>query len=293
VDSESIFDVQIKRMHAYKRQLLNVLHILDLYYRLRDTPELDVAPRTFIFGAKAFPNYHLAKKAVKLINAIATVVNNDPRIKGKLKVVFLENYRVSLAEQIIPAADLSEQISTAGKEASGTGNMKFMLNGALTIGTMDGANIEIWEAVGDDNIFIFGLTAEQVMEQYRSGGYRAWDLYHREPRLKRILDSLVNGFLPAKRDDFNMIYDHLLNQNDEFFVLKDFASYVEAQEAAERAYRDRERWLRMAVHNIARAGKFSSDGTIRRYADEIWGIGPLPVATREAASQGTPLQRYA
>lgn len=284
VDLDSIFDVQVKRLHAYKRQLLNVLHIMDLYNRLREQPELDIAPRTFIFGAKAFPNYQLAKKVIKLINTVAHVVNRDHRIGGKIKIAFLENYRVSLAEQIIPAADLSEQISTAGKEASGTGNMKFMLNGAATIGTLDGANIEIMEAVGKDNIFIFGLTAEEVLHYYHCGGYCSGDLYHQDFRLKKILDQLVSGFLPAARDEFMEIYDHLLLHNDEYFVLSDFASYVEAQKAVAKAYQDRRRWLSLCSHNIAHAGKFSSDRTINRYAEEIWGLKPVIIPGQDVLS---------
>ncbi|MGB4618302.1 MAG: glycogen/starch/alpha-glucan phosphorylase, partial [Dethiobacteria bacterium] len=284
VEVDSIFDVQVKRLHAYKRQLLNVLRIMELYNRLLANPDLEITPRTFIFGAKAFPNYHLAKKIVKLINTVAQVVNNDKRIGGKMKVVFLENYRVSLAEQIIPAADLSEQISTASKEASGTGNMKFMLNGALTIGTLDGANVEIKEAVGEENIFIFGLTAEEVLRYEEEGGYCARECYEQDPRLKVVVDQLVNGFLPVDREEFRMIYDHLLLHNDPYFVLKDFAPYLRAQEEAERAYNDRRRWLAMAARNIAQAGRFSSDRTVARYAQEIWGIKPVP-AEPEAERQ--------
>ncbi len=275
VDVNSIFDVQVKRLHAYKRQLLNVLHIMELYNRLNDQPDLSIIPRTFIFGAKAFPNYHLAKKIIKLINTVAQAVNHDRRIRDLIKVVFVENYRVSLAEQIIPAADLSEQISTAGKEASGTGNMKFMLNGAATIGTLDGANIEIAEAVGKDNIFIFGLTANEVLNYKLQGGYCSWDLYYGDPRLKRILDQLVNGFFPAPRDEFAAIYDHLLCLNDEYFVLCDFASYVDVQAAVSRAYQDKRRWSSLCIQNMARAGRFSSDRTIQQYAMEIWGIKPV------------------
>lgn len=272
VDIDSIFDVQVKRLHPYKRQLLNVLRIMDLYNRLREDPNLDITPRTFIFGAKAFPSFHLAKMIIKLINTVAGLVNGDRRVNEKIKVIFLDNYGVSLAERIIPAADLSEQISTAGKEASGTGNMKFMLNGAPTIGTRDGANIEIAEAVGPGNIFIFGLTAPEIARLRLGGGYCARDRYRREPRLKKVVDQLVNGFLPAPRDEFRIIYDHLLAHNDEFFVLADFAAYIAAQEKAERAYRDRPRWLEICARNIARAGQFSSDRTVSRYASEIWSL---------------------
>ncbi len=282
VDPDSIFDVQVKRLHPYKRQLLNVLQIMDLYNRLRQEPGLQPVPRTFIFGAKAFPSFHLAKQIIRLINAVADRVNGDPAIGGRLKVVFLENYRVSLAERIIPAADVSEQISTAGKEASGTGNMKFMLNGALTIGTMDGANIEIAAAVGPENIFTFGLTAEEVLRFYRQGGYRAAEVCCHDPRLELILKQMVDGFLPAHPDEFKMIHEHLLCHNDEFFVLKDFAPYVETQRAVERAYADRRRWLAMCTRNIASAGRFSSDLTVARYASEIWGIDPLPAGPEAA-----------
>jgi starch phosphorylase len=274
VELDSIFDVQVKRLHPYKRQLLNVLHIMDLYNRLRENPGLEITPRTFIFGAKAFPSFYLAKNIVKLINTVAGTVNHDKRVRDLIKVVFMENYGVSLAARIIPAADLSEQISTAGKEASGTGNMKFMLNGAVTVGTLDGANIEIMEAVGPENIFIFGLTAGEIFNYYLSGGYCSWDLYHRDPRLKKIMDGLVDGSLPVPGDEFRPIHDHLLAHNDEFFVLRDFDAYVKAQQAAELAYRDRRRWLAMCGRNIAQAGQFSSDLTVARYAAEIWGIRP-------------------
>ncbi len=286
VDVNSLFDVQVKRLHAYKRQLLNVLHIMDLYNRLKEQPNPSIMPRTFIFGAKAFPNYHLAKKIIKLINTVAQVVNHDRRTRDLIKVIFMENYRVSLAEQIIPAADLSEQISTAGKEASGTGNMKFMLNGAATIGTLDGANVEIAEAVGKDNIFIFGLTADEVLHYKLHGGYCSWDLYHGDPRLKTILDQLVNGFFPVPRDEFVEIYDHLLCHNDEYFVLRDFASYVEAQAAVSRAYQDKRRWSSLCIQNIARSGRFSSDRTIQQYAREIWGIKP----TQEIAPRASEVE---
>ncbi|NMA91511.1 MAG: glycogen/starch/alpha-glucan phosphorylase [Firmicutes bacterium] len=272
LDVDSIFDIQIKRLHGYKRQLLNVLHIMYLYNRLWENPSLNLTPRTFIFGAKAFPNYHLAKSIIKLINTVAEKINGDKRVRDRLKVVFMENYRVSQAMRIIPAADLSEQISTAGKEASGTGNMKFMLNGALTIGTLDGANVEIAEAVGRDNIFIFGLEAGEVFELYRRGDYRAWDLYNQDSRIRAVVDQLVNGFLPVAHDEFRIIHDHLLALNDEFLVLKDFDAYAATQEKAERIYNQRRQWLEMSALNIARAGRFSSDLTIGRYAREIWDI---------------------
>jgi starch phosphorylase len=277
VDVNSIFDVQVKRMHAYKRQLLNIFHIMDLYNRLRENPELDIVPRTFIFGAKAAPGYHWAKSVIKLINALAGLINNDPKIGDKIKVVFMENYRVSLAERIIPAADVSEQISTASKEASGTGNMKFMMNGALTLGTLDGANIEIKDAVGAENLFIFGLTADEVLNYYRHGGYRAWDLYNSDPRIKRVVDQLINGFFSSSVSESNTIYDSLLAQNDEYFVLKDFAPYVDAHGRVDQEYRNRRKWMEMSIVNIGRSGVFSSDRTIAEYAEQIWKVKPLKV----------------
>ncbi|MFP7734310.1 glycogen/starch/alpha-glucan phosphorylase [Priestia aryabhattai] len=272
IDSNSIFDVQVKRLHAYKRQLLNVLHIMYLYNRLKEDPNFQIVPRTFIFGAKASPGYYYAKKVIKLINSVADVVNYDPQTSPFLKVVFLENYRVSLAEYIFPAADVSEQISTASKEASGTGNMKFMMNGALTLGTMDGANIEISEAVGKDNVFIFGLKAEEVLSYQQNGGYRAYDYYHHDKRIRQVLEQLTNGFLPDTYDLFEPIYDSLLMQNDEYYVLRDFDSYVTAQQKVNEAYRDENRWLQMSATNIAHSGFFSSDRTIEEYASDIWGI---------------------
>jgi glycogen phosphorylase len=277
VDVNSIFDVQVKRLHAYKRQTLNILHIMDLYNRLRDNPDLDIMPRTFIFGAKAAPGYHLAKSVIKLINTAASVINSDKQIQDKIKIVFLENYRVSLAEKIIPAADISEQISTASKEASGTGNMKFMMNGAVTLGTLDGANIEIREEVGEDNIFIFGLKAEEVLDYNRHGGYRAKDLYNSNPRIRRILDQLVDGFFQQDHSAFNDIYYSLLTSNDEFFVLKDFTAYAEAQQHVEQAYRDQTGWADRAVVNIARSGVFSSDRTVSEYASDIWNVHPVSI----------------
>lgn len=277
VDVNSIFDVQVKRLHAYKRQILNVLHIMDLYQRLKEDPGLDIVPRTFIFGAKAAPSYYQAKTTIKLINTLASMVNKDKRVNDKLKVVFLENYRVSLAEMIFPASDVSEQISTAGKEASGTGNMKFMINGAVTVGTMDGANIEIRDAVGDENIIIFGLTASEVINYYQNGGYNSLELYYNEPRIKTVLDQLVNGFFPVSTEEFRNIYNALLYNNDEFFVLKDFLSYARAQEKVDQAYRDRGKWLEMSIRNIAHAGRFSSDRTISEYAAGIWKIKPVSI----------------
>lgn len=273
IDTDSIFDIQVKRLHAYKRQLLNVLHILHLYNRCLEDPHFDFHPRTFIFGAKASPGYFYAKKIIKLIHSVADLVNDHPAIKGRLKVVFMENYRVSLAEEIIPAADLSQQISTASKEASGTGNMKFMMNGALTLGTLDGANIEILEQVGEENIFIFGLTAEEVMNYQKLGGYYAMEYYHHDPRIKKVLNQLVDDMLPGADDHFETIYDSLLGENDQFFVLRDFDSYAAIQEEAGKAYTNREGWSRMCLHNIANSGYFSSDRTIEEYARNIWKIG--------------------
>jgi starch phosphorylase len=275
VDESSIFDVQVKRLHAYKRQLLNVLHIMYLYNRLKEDASFSIYPRTFIFGAKASPGYYYAKRIIKLIHSVSEKVNKDKQTNEQLKVIFLENYRVSLAEEIFPAADVSEQISTASKEASGTGNMKFMMNGAITLGTLDGANVEILEAVGAENMFLFGLTADEVLSYYENGGYRSHEYYHHDKRIKQVVDQLINGFFPDAHDHFEPIYDSLLAQNDEYFVLRDFASYVEAQEKVEQVYRQRERWLKMSAINIAHSGYFASDRTVQEYADEIWGIYPV------------------
>ncbi|SIS60489.1 glycogen/starch/alpha-glucan phosphorylase [Salimicrobium flavidum] len=275
LDPQSIFDVHIKRLHGYKRQLLNALHIMHLYNRIKMDPSLDMTPRTFIFGAKAAQSYHYAKKIIKLINTIADVVNNDPVVSGKLKVVFLENYSVSLAERIIPAADVSEQISTASKEASGTGNMKLMMNGAVTLGTMDGANVEIHELVGSDNIYTFGLSSEEVLEYYRSGGYSAKQIYETDDIVRQTVDQLIHYSPFSKGDtEFQEIYDSLVHHNDEFFVLKDFRAYVAAQQQIDFDYRDKQVWNRKCLINIAHAGKFSSDRTIQEYASDIWRIGP-------------------
>ena len=278
IDEESIFDVQIKRIHAYKRQLLNTLHIMDLYLRLKENPGLDIVPRTFIFAGKAAPSYHFAKKVIKLIHRLADVINHDPAIRDKIKVVFLENYSVTLAEKIIPAADVSEQISTASKEASGTGNMKFMMNGALTIGTLDGANVEMAEMVGQENMFIFGLTADEVIHYYTHGGYSAQDLYHGDPRIRQVIDELLMlGDLSKENSEFHDLYYSIMTSNDEFFVLKDFEPYVEAQELVDLTYRNPQEWQRKAIINIAHSGKFSSDRTIAEYATEIWKLRPYAV----------------
>ncbi len=280
IDPMSIYDIQVKRLHEYKRQLLNVFHIINLYFMLKDNPETEVVPRTFIFGAKAAAGYKIAKYIIKLINSVADVVNNDPVINGKIKVVFMANYCVSLAEKLIPAADVSEQISTAGKEASGTGNMKFMLNGALTIGTMDGANVEIHEEVGDENIFIFGLSSDETESMAVNHSYNPWNVYNSDERVKRVVDSLVDGtFSPENHDIFRGIYNSLLasNRSDEYYVLKDFASYVETQKRIEETYKNQDLWAKMAVVNTAKSGKFSSDRTIREYANDIWNLKPMHI----------------
>jgi starch phosphorylase len=275
VDPDSIFDVQIKRIHAYKRQLLNAIHILHIYNDLCEHPDLDIVPRTYIMAGKAAPSYYYAKSVIKLITLIAEMINKNPRVRDKLHVEFLENYGVSIAELVFPASDVSEQISTASKEASGTGNMKFMMNGAITIGTMDGANIEIYEHVGDDNFISFGLSVAQVLEYYANGGYNSWDIYASDERLKLIIDELSNGFFSlAPHDECINIRRSLLDYNDEFFVLKDFDGYLTAHEKIDRLYRDKKKWLSMSAMNIAHSGSFSSDNTIRQYAEEIWKIAP-------------------
>lgn len=271
IDTNSIFDVQIKRIHAYKRQILNCLRIMDLYNKLIDNPNLDIIPRTFIFAGKAAPGYYLAKNTIELICRVAETINNDPRVNQKIKVVMLDNYQVSLAEKIIPATDLSEQISTTTKEASGTSNMKFMMNGAITIATLDGANIEIKDEVGEDNIIIFGLNAEEVLNYHKNGGYSSWDVCNKDPRLQRVTNDLINGKYFRDKDRFRSIYENLLTYNDEFFVLKDFDSYLRAQEKVNELYIDKERWQRMCGVNIAHSGIFSSDRTIKEYATGIWG----------------------
>ena len=275
VDPKSIFDVQVKRLHEYKRQLLNILHVMYLYNELKADPQKEFFPRTFIFGAKAAAGYRNAKLTIKLINSVADVINNDPAIGGKIKVVFIENYNVSNAEIIFAAADVSEQISTASKEASGTGNMKFMLNGALTLGTMDGANVEIVEEVGEENAFIFGLSSDEVIGYEQNGGYDPMDIYNSDEDIRRVLNQLVDGTYAADTELFRPLYNSLLNtlstsKADTYFILKDFRSYAEAQKKVEEAYRDKAGWAKSAILNVAGSGKFTSDRTIQEYVDEIW-----------------------
>ncbi|MCX8087588.1 MAG: glycogen/starch/alpha-glucan phosphorylase [Rhodocyclaceae bacterium] len=277
LDPASLFDVQAKRIHEYKRQHLNVLHIVTLYNRLKCNPALDLVPRSFIFGGKAAPGYRMAKLIIRLINAVGEVINRDPDVAGRLKVAFLPNFSVKLGHALYPAADLSEQISTAGKEASGTGNMKFSMNGALTIGTLDGANIEIREEVGAENFFLFGLTAEEVARM-QAAGYRPRDFYERDLELKGALDLIGSGlFSHGDRSVFAPLIDNLLN-SDPYFVLADYAAYVACQEGVSAAWRDTQRWTKMSILNVARIGKFSSDRTIREYCRDIWKVGPAPVA---------------
>ena len=283
VDPRSIFDVQVKRLHEYKRQLMNILHVMYLYNQLKDNPNMDIVPRTFIFGAKAAAGYKRAKLTIKLINNVADVINNDKSIGGKLKVVFIEDYRVSNAELIFSAADVSEQISTASKEASGTGNMKFMLNGALTIGTMDGANVEMAEEVGKDNMFIFGASADEIINLENNGGYNPMDIFNNDQDIRRVLMQLINGYYsPQDPELFRDIYNSLLNTQssdraDTYFILKDFRSYAEAHKKIDQAYRDEKWWARTAMLNTASAGKFSSDRTIEEYVRDIWHLEKIKV----------------
>lgn len=277
IDANSLFDIQVKRLHEYKRQLMNALHIMSIYNSLKNNPDLckDYVPHTFIFGAKAAASYYFAKKVIKLINTIAKKVNNDEDTNPYLKVVFVENYNVSYAEMIMPAADISEQISTASKEASGTGNMKFMMNGALTLGTLDGANVEIHELVGDDNTFIFGMNAETVNELNHNGGYDSREIYENDPELHYILDELVNGFFEDEdKDEFQDIFNNLV-YSDNYYVLKDYHAYREAHIEANNAYKDQSSWAKKAITNIAKSGGFSSDRSIQEYADRIWHVKPM------------------
>lgn len=273
VATDSIFDIQIKRIHLYKRQLLNILHVLHLYYQLKENPTMQITPRTYLFGGKAASGYGEAKQTIKLINIVANMVNHDRRVSKQMHVLFLENYNVSLGQLLFPAADVSEQISTAGKEASGTGNMKFMMNGAVTLGTMDGANVEIHREVGDDNCVIFGLRADEVMNYYLHGGYSSWNMYSTDTNIRRLMNSLVDGTLNGEH--FGMLYESLLDRNDEFFVLKDFESYCQAQKEIARRYEQKKDWLHASTVNIAHSGYFSSDRTIKEYASDIWHIQPV------------------
>ncbi|MDT8862070.1 glycogen/starch/alpha-glucan phosphorylase [Alkalihalobacillus sp. MEB130] len=277
IDDQSIVDVHIKRLHGYKRQLLNLFHIIHLYNVCLENPNLEMTPRTFIFGAKAAPGYTFAKQVIKLINAVAEKINHHPTVSKHLKVLFLENYQVTLAELIIPAADVSEQISTASKEASGTGNMKLMMNGALTIGTQDGANVEIGDYVGPDNIFTFGLTSEEVFNYQIRGDYRARDYYNNDRRLRTVMDHLVNQHFSGDDVEFKDIFYSLLYNNDEYFVLRDFDSYLTTQQKVDRTYQNQREWLQKSVINIGHSGVFSSDRTIKQYADDIWNIHPTLV----------------
>ena len=283
VDPKSIFDVQVKRLHEYKRQFLNILHVIYIYDLLKAHPDMEYTPKTYIFGAKAAAGYQTAKLTIKLINSVADVVNNDPSINGKLKVVFIEDYKVSNAELIFAAADISEQISTASKEASGTGNMKMMLNGAITLGTLDGANVEMLEEVGKDNMFIFGMTSEEVIAYEKNGGYNPGEIYDKDPNVKRTLNRLVDGTFSSDRELFRPLFNMLLNtinsnKADQYFILKDFESYAEAQRHISEAYRDQKKWAKMAILNTASSGKFSSDRTIQEYVDEIWHIDKLDLS---------------
>lgn len=275
VSPHAIFDVQIKRLHAYKRQLLNLMHIIKLYFDLKDNPELDIEPRVFIFGAKAAPSYTYAKAIIKAINEAANLINNDKSINDKIKIVFLPNYNVTLAEKIIPAADVSEQISLASKEASGTSNMKLMLNGAVTVATLDGANVEIRDAVGDENICVFGLTEEEVYAYYESRDYSSQRIYDENPPLQRVINAFVDGTIPNIEYEGREIFDSLIRYNDEYFLLRDFDSYCKAQERINETYKNQELWRKISLVNIANAGRFSSDDTVRLYAEDIWQIEPI------------------
>ena len=276
VDPDSLFDIQVKRIHEYKRQLLNVLYVITLYNRIKMNPNVDILPRTFIFGGKAAPGYYMAKLIIKLINSVGDVVNNDPDVRNRLKVVFLENYSVSLGQRTYPAADLSEQISTAGKEASGTGNMKFSMNGALTIGTLDGANIEIREEVGAENFFLFGLTSSEVYA-LKARGYNPWDYYNANPELRQVIDRIASGYFSLGNPDlFRPIVESLMHR-DVFLHLADYQSYIDCQEQVAAAYRDQDNWLRMSILNAARMGKFSSDRTIEEYCQDIWKTEPVEI----------------
>lgn len=283
VNPRSIFDVQVKRLHEYKRQLLNILHVMYLYNKIKEHPEMEFYPRTFIFGAKAAAGYRIAKLTIKLINSVADVINNDASINGKIKVVFIEDYKVSIAERIFAAADVSEQISTASKEASGTGNMKFMLNGAVTLGTMDGANVEIVEEVGEENAFIFGMSSQEVIDHEQKRDYNPMEIFNNDQDIRQVLMQLINGMYSRNDSElFRPLYNSLLNTQDTqyadtYFILKDFRSYAEAQSRVEQAYRDEKRWAKMAMLNTAHSGKFTSDRTIQQYVDDIWHLDKIKV----------------
>jgi glycogen phosphorylase len=280
VDPDSLFDIQVKRFHEYKRQHLNVLHILTLYSRIKQNPDLDIVPRTFIFGGKAAPGYFMAKLTIRLINAVADVINHDTDVRDRIKVVFFPNFNVKNSRLIYPAADLSEQISTAGKEASGTGNMKFSMNGALTIGTLDGANVEIREEVGSENFFLFGLTAAEVYD-LKSRGYQARALYETNSQLRDVIDLIASGcFSAGDTELFKPLVDSLL-YHDEYLLFADYQSYVDCQDHVSQIFRDQDVWTRMSILNAARMGKFSSDRTIRQYCDEIWKVSPIPVTLED------------
>ena len=287
VDPRSIFDVQVKRLHEYKRQLMNILHVMYLYNKIKEHPDMEFYPRTFIFGAKAAAGYKNAKLTIKLINAVADVINHDASIDNKLKVVFIEDYKVSNAEWIFAAADVSEQISTASKEASGTGNMKFMLNGAATIGTMDGANVEMAEEVGKENMFIFGMSSDEVIAHEQNRDYNPMDIFNQDQEIRQVLMQLINGFYSGNDTElFRDLYNSLLNTQctqfaDTYFCLKDFHSYAEAQERVEKAYRDEKGWAKLVMLNVAHVGKFSSDRTIQEYVDDIWHLDKVKVTVTE------------
>jgi starch phosphorylase len=276
INPDSMFDILVKRIHEYKRQLLKVLHIITLYNRIKENPDHDVVPRTFIFGGKAAPGYFMAKLVIKLINSVGDIVNNDPDIGNKLKVVFIPNFNVKNSQHIYPAADLSEQISTAGKEASGTGNMKFTMNGALTIGTLDGANIEIREEVGEENFFLFGLKTDEVYS-LKNNGYNPHSYYTSNCVLRKVLEMIRTGyFSPENQDLFKPIFDSLV-YHDEYMLLADYQSYIDCQDEVDKVYKDKSKWTEMSILNVARSGKFSSDRTIKEYAKEIWKVNPVKV----------------
>uniref|UniRef100_A0A914QVH7 Alpha-1,4 glucan phosphorylase n=1 Tax=Panagrolaimus davidi TaxID=227884 RepID=A0A914QVH7_9BILA len=286
--TNSIYDVHVKRIHEYKRQLLNALHVITLYNRIKADPTAKIVPRTVMFGGKAAPGYHMAKQIIKLINSVATVVNNDPIVGDKLKIVYLENYRVSMAEKIIPAADLSEQISTAGTEASGTGNMKFMLNGALTIGTLDGANVEMMEECGKENIFIFGMTVDDVTELQKRG-YNANDFIAKNAELAQCIDQIETGYFTQDSPDLLKDLANSIRHHDRFLVCADYEAFIKKQDEVSQTFLDRQKWIKMCLHNIASCGKFSTDRTISEYATQIWGVEPnsIRLAAPYEGAEGT------